>query len=138
MRHALLVAALTLAALAAAADPGRDPFEAYEQPTIAPGSAPLQRFTLEELRLRGVVSAIAAPRALLESPDGAHHTARVGDLIGTNWGRIAAIRGDAIAVVERYRDAIGGVHERRVELALPARAATPARTPGPGPRAHGR
>lgn len=134
MRPMLALAAAALASLPAVAEPARDPFAAYQPPARATGEAPLQHFTLEQLRLRGVVTATASPRALIESPDGAHHVARVGDLIGTGWGRIAAIRVGAIAVVERYRDAIGGVHERRVELQLPnLRTAAPAAPHQAGP-----
>ncbi len=119
MRPHLALAAVALASLPALADPARDPFAAYEQPAIAAGAGPLQRYALEALRLRGVVTATASPRALIESPDGATHVARVGDPIGTGSGRIAAIREGAIAVVENYRDAIGGVYRRKVELRLP-------------------
>lgn len=125
-----IIVSLLLAG-AASAEERRDPFAAYQAPTVSRGDAPLQRWSLEQLRLRGVVIHTASPRALIESPDGESHFARVGDVIGTSWGRIAAIRDGAVVVMEQYRDPIGGVHENRAELRLPgAGARSPAR-PGP-------
>jgi Tfp pilus assembly protein PilP len=115
---AFAFAAAVLAAAAGAAEPPRDPFTPWQPAIVSAGSGPLQRYPLEALKLRGVVAATASPRALVEAPDGASHLARVGDGIGTSFGRIAAIRPDALVVVERYRDAIGGMHERRAELRL--------------------
>lgn len=128
MRTIPAITAALLLAGAASAEPPRDPFAAYEAATVSQGSAPLQRWSLEQLRLRGVVIHTASPRALIESPDGESHFVRVGDDIGTSWGRVAAIRDGALVVVERYRDPIGGLHENRAELRLPgARAKIPAR-----------
>lgn len=118
MRRTPALAALLLLAAPALAEPSRDPFVPWERPVIAAGDTPLQRFPLEQLKLRGVLLG-ASPRALLESPDGITHTARVGDWLGTSWGRITAIRAGAIAVTERFRDPLGGVHEHRAELRLP-------------------
>lgn len=127
MRIPAAIVSTILFAGSAPAEPPRDPFAAYEHPSVAAGSAPLQRWSLEQLRLRGVVVHTASPRALLESPDGESHFARVGDLIGTSWGRIAAIRDGAVVVVEQFRDPIGGLHENRAELRLPNQPA-PAQT----------
>lgn len=118
MRPMPALATLLLLAAPALAEPTRDPFVPWERPVIAAGDAPLQRFSLEQLKLRGVLLG-ASPRALVEAPDGSTHTVRVGDWIGTNWGRITAIRQGAIAVAERFRDPLGGVHEHRAELRLP-------------------
>ena len=118
MRLTPAITILALITAPALAEPPRDPFAPFERPAVAAGDAPLQRFPLEQLRLRGVVVHTASPRALIEGPDGVSHLARVGDWIGTSWGRIAAIRQDGVQVVERYRDPIGGVHELRAELNL--------------------
>lgn len=118
MRPMLMLALLTLSAHALGSEPPRDPFAAYEHAQIAPGAGPLQRWPLEVMRLRGLVTNTASPRVLIETPDGQTHVARAGDYVGTAWGRIAAISTSAIAVVERFRDPLGGVHERRAVLAL--------------------
>lgn len=131
MKEMLALVLLLSCVPALGAEPPRDPFAAYESAPIAAGDGPLQRWPLEALRLRGVISGTASPRALIETPDGQTHTARVGDHVGTAWGRIAAIRGGAIAVQEQFRDAIGALHERRTELALPRARATGATRPTP-------
>ncbi len=126
-----------LASHALATEPARDPFAAYESSQVLPGAGPLQRWPLEALRLRGVITGTASPRALIEAPDGATYVARVGDHVGTAWGRITAISNGAIAVVEQFRDPIGGLHVRRAELALPGpRATAGSRPSGPGPHVH--
>lgn len=119
MRLLAAIAALTLLATPTLADPPRDPFAPFERATLIAGDAPLQRFDLEQLKLVGVVVSTASPRALIEGPDGVSHLARVGDWIGTSWGRIAAIRSDGIEVVEQFRDPLGGLHQHRAALRLP-------------------
>lgn len=132
MRPALIAALALLLALPSLAQAPRDPFTPFERPTVAAGDAPLQRFALEQLKLRGVLLT-ASPRALLEGPDGSSHVARVGDWIGTSWGRIAAIGPGGITVVEKFRDPLGGVHQHRAELRL-AGARLSAAPPGGGQR----
>jgi Tfp pilus assembly protein PilP len=97
---------LTLQAAKAAAQAHRDPFEAYDA-TPDVGDGPLQ-VALHRLKLEGVVAGTASPRALIQTPDGKSHVARVGDPIGTRWGRIAAIKAGRVEIKEAYRDPLTG------------------------------
>lgn len=93
----------------------RDPFIAFDDTPLPGADKPLQQFSLARIRVQGVVVA-ASPRALLITPDGKSHIARVGDSIGTRWGRIEAIRRGEVQVVEESRDALGVHHTERIVL----------------------
>lgn len=118
MKTALAAIAAALLAAPASLAAQRDPFATYEAATPERGNKPLQRWSLEQIKLRGVVVGTASPRALLETPDGVTHVARAGDLLGTAWGRIKVIRGGAIVVEETFRGPLGDVYRNRTELKL--------------------
>jgi hypothetical protein len=123
----LATAALVGSAPGARATPGldeagpRDPFATLldVRPPEDPNLTPLEKIPLEQLHLTGVILG-ASPKALFEGPDGHGYVARVGDGVGTHRARIQRISANAIALVETWRDGIGGVSLVHINLDTPA------------------
>lgn len=101
----------------------RNPWESYLARAEAQpeGTGVLERFSLEELRLVGVVVG-ATPLALLETPDGEGHGVRIGARVGTFRGQVRDIRPSGLVVEEHLRDGIGRVFRR--ERVIPLRRET--------------
>ena len=80
---------------------GRDPFRPFllGAPALITTS-PLQRFSLDDLHIDGIVSGISDPRALVRTPTGETFEVSLGGLIGNHNGRIAQITKDSVVVVE--------------------------------------
>jgi glucose/arabinose dehydrogenase len=118
----LLPAALALlAAVSASATPsqgtGRDPFESYTTGTVIDPRLPiLQRTPIDAMKLQGVASNTASPRALLLLPDGSTHVVKVGDAVGPLLGRITAIRPGQVVIVEKSLDVLGHSHTTKTVL----------------------
>jgi Tfp pilus assembly protein PilP len=109
----MLLAALLLA-LAPPEPAPRDPFVPFDaQPQL---NGPLL-VPLHHLKVEGVVVA-TAPRAMVRTPDGTSHVVRVGDAIGTRFGRVAAIRPGVVEVREAYIDAFGITRYDTLQLRL--------------------
>jgi type IV pilus assembly protein PilP len=79
----------------------------------------LQRWDLDQLTLRAVITATADPVGMVLDPDGLGHFVRRGTLIGKNWGRVTAIRRECIVVTEQMRDATGTPMAVQQERCLP-------------------
>ncbi len=79
----------------------------------------LQRWDLDQLTVRAIVSATANPVAMVLDPEGHGHMVRRGALIGRNWGRVAAIRRDCLVITEQRRDATGAPMAVQQERCLP-------------------
>ena len=86
----------------------RSPFEAaatthdsaVAPPDLERARAPLERFALGELRMVGTLAGRATTRALVRDPEGRIHAVRVGDYLGTEHGRIAAVYATGVDVIE--------------------------------------
>lgn len=103
----------------------RDPFAAPRPPEPPrPGPQrrdPLERYSLETLRMIGTVQKGGATFALVRAPDGLVHQVRAGNRMGLNFGRITAITEAAITLVELVPDAAEqATREIVVNLAEPA------------------
>jgi len=85
----------------------RDPYADVRQQLggapLPDAVTPLQRLSLDQLRLVGVVSGVATPKAMVEGPDGRGHTLKVGTLVGRNFGVVKRISSDRVVIEERYR-----------------------------------
>ena len=104
----------------------RSPFTPSSDETVAPESetkvvAPdmtrprefLEQFNIEGLKLRGFIQRPGgAMAALLEDPDGGVHPVRVGNYVGKNYGRVAAIEDGRVSVLEVVPDGHDGWVER--------------------------
>lgn len=89
-------------------DPFSDPTKKSEGPkTPVAGpkcDGPLSKFALDALRLQLTIIGDSQPVALVIDPTGRSNTAHIGDCIGTNGGRIHAIKRDVLEVLERIED----------------------------------
>ncbi|MFC4487055.1 MULTISPECIES: pilus assembly protein PilP [Tepidiphilus] len=77
---------------------------------------PLERFSLSELRLRGVLRKGSEIRALIEAPDGVYPVG-VGAYLGQNFGRVVNIQETKVTIEEMVREADQWV-KRTAELNL--------------------
>ena len=93
------------------------PRSAAGQPLVAPdferAKGHLERFSLAQLRLVGNLSSREAHVALFRDPNGVVHPLRIGDHMGTDFGRIRAVGDAGIELVEIIRDANGWVERTR-------------------------
>lgn len=109
----------------------RDPFR-FEYEPIPPEPLslggcdetlePLCRYTLDELKLTGIVSGMGNPVAVLESPRGKGYSAYRGSKIGKHGGVVKRILRDAVVVVETWPDPRGHAHEQETVLRMRADA----------------
>src|SRR4051812_19848128 len=108
----------------------RDPFEniygAREQESrVRPEgrkATPLQKWSLDQLRLAMTVTGTASPLAVLEdpSPERRGWPVRVGDFVGKNWGKVTSIQRDQIVVTETITDHnTGRVYPQNITLQVP-------------------
>lgn len=73
----------------------------------------LERFTLDSLRMKGVLSRPNGPLfALLEDPTGATNRVKVGDHLGKNFGQVAEVNETVVSVLEIVPDGQDGWVER--------------------------
>lgn len=80
---------------------------------------PLQRWGLDQLTLRGTITATSSPTAMVVDPDGKGWVVRRGTLIGKNWGKVTGIKRDCIVITEQLRDATQAVVAVKNEKCLP-------------------
>lgn len=94
----------------------RDPFspiiEREEKREQKLGIPPLERFPLQEFKLKGIVWGGFGYNAILEGPDGKGYFIRVGTVIGQNRGKVKKIAKDSFTVVEAFKNYMG-VEERK-------------------------
>lgn len=101
----IVVVASLAAPLQVRASGARDPFHPYLlSAPIVLAASPLTRYSVDDLHVEGIVSGNAAPRALVDAPDGEVVEVGVGSLIGNRGGHVDAISKDAIVVVEKIDD----------------------------------
>ena len=81
----------------------------------------LEGFNIESFAMVGTLSNNSDTYALLRGADGVHRV-RVGDYLGGNHGRVAAITASVIEVIEIVSDGDGGWLERPRTLALQERS----------------
>jgi type IV pilus assembly protein PilP len=109
-------------------DPFRNPLEGpfhacclTPMPVACDG--PLCGYSLEELKLSGVVSGMANPVAVIEGPQGKSYRVYRGSKLGRNGGVVKRVLRDSIVVAEAVPDGQGKVLEfetvLRVQRDLP-------------------
>ena len=79
---------------------------------------PLEEFPLDGLRMLGTINKEKSVFALVKAPDNVVHRVTVGNHMGQNYGKIAAISESSIDLVEIIPDGFGGFMERPANLAL--------------------
>ncbi len=103
----------------------RDPFKPFikltereneKKPSVSELLPPIQRYSLEEFKLVGVLWMQKQPKAMIVDPEKNTYVLGVGDEIGNMRGRIVEIRNNGILVQEkRYFENVFG--EKKVETA---------------------
>lgn len=79
---------------------------------------PLERFTLKELRVVGIVIGGGKKLAVVEDPQGVFHDLTPGMPVGVNDGDVVDILEDRVVIIEMKRDADGDRTQRERILRL--------------------
>jgi len=101
----------------------RDPFAGIVETLNSTGKAnrdlpPLQRVSLPDLNLIGIMWGGFGYVAVVQTPDGKGYTIRRGTRVGPNKGVVRAITEKAIIVEERFTDVYGTTQVREYVKAL--------------------
>ena len=80
--------------------------------------SPLERLELSQLKLVGIVWDIGDPRGMVEDNAGLGYVVRIGTPIGSNDGKVKAIRRNEVIVEEFYSDEYGARKKRDVGMKL--------------------
>jgi type IV pilus assembly protein PilP len=84
---------------------------------------PLQKWSLDQLRLALTVTGTASPMAMVEvvgDPQVHGYPVRLGDFVGKNWGKVTSIQRDQIVVTETITDHnTGRVYPQNITLQVP-------------------
>jgi Tfp pilus assembly protein PilP len=105
----------------------RDPFKSFvttRTETIARTQkaprikTPLQRYSLDQLKVVGIIAGGAVNKALLEDDVGKGYVVSTGDAVGSEGGKITSIRKDRIIIESTYRDVLGNDKVRRITKKL--------------------
>ena len=108
----------------------RDPFaNVFANKDVTPIKAgghragPLEKYSLDSLRLSLTVTGTANPLAMVEDPENRGWPVRLGDFIGTNGGKVTGIHRDEVIVTETITDhSTGRVYPQNVKLTVPVDA----------------
>lgn len=83
--------------------------EALEKNKYAPEAnrrkEPLEKYSLEQLRITGMIMKDGIMYAIIRSPDGKNNYVTKGNYIGTNYGKIIEINESQLKLEERVQDA---------------------------------
>lgn len=104
----------------------REPFAAIVKDGRLPGEEnhnlpPLQRISLTELNLIGIIWGGFGYSAMVQAPDGKGYTVRQGTRIGPNNGTVNSITENAVIVHERFMDVYGNQQVREYVKLLHAK-----------------
>jgi Tfp pilus assembly protein PilP len=78
----------------------------------------LQRYSLDQLKVVGIIAGGNVRKALLEDDVGKGYVVAVGDAVGSEGGEITAIEKDRIIIESTYRDVLGKKKVRRITKKL--------------------
>ncbi|QTF92318.1 pilus assembly protein PilP [Halomonas sp. BM-2019] len=105
-----------IARLPEAEQPPRGSEELAPDPTRP--REPLEAYGLSQLDLVGTLTHGGQPSALVRAPDGTVHRLRVGNYLGSDFGRIVSITSSTVQLVEVVPTGRGGWIERTTRLTL--------------------
>lgn len=108
----------------------RDPFTSVLQEgrTAAsenPELPPLERISLTELNLIGIIWGGFGYSAMVQAPDGKGYSVRVGTRIGPNNGVVTAISDNTVTIEERFTDVYGKKQVREYVKRLHEKESSP-------------
>jgi len=105
-------------------DPFRNPLENPSDcclpPVVVACDGPLCGYSLDELKLSGVISGMANPVAVIEGPQGKSYRVYRGSKVGRNGGVVKQVLRDAIVVAEIAQDGQGKSREFETILRMKA------------------
>ena len=105
----------------------RDPFKSFvatrTAATIHTSKAPrvktpLQRYSLDQLKVVGIIAGGIVSKALVEDDAGKGYVVSMGDAVGSEGGKITSIRKDRIIIESTYSDVLGNEKVRRITKKL--------------------
>ncbi len=79
---------------------------------------PLQRYSLDQLKVVGIIAGGEMRKALLEDDVGKGYVVSTGDAVGREGGKISSIRKDRIIIESTYSDVLGNEKVRRITKKL--------------------
>lgn len=88
------------------------------QPDFRRRREPLEDFSLDTLRMVGLLAKEQENWGLVQASDGTIHRVQPGNYVGQNHGKISAIEEDRISLTELIPNGQGGWLEREAALAL--------------------
>lgn len=87
-------------------------------PDLTRSREPLEAYGLDQLALVGTLTYAGRPYALVRAPDGQVHHLRVGNYMGTDFGRVISITSSTVLLTEVVATGGGGWIERTTQLSL--------------------
>lgn len=105
----------------------RDPFKSFVTMRTAVDSptekaprikTPLQRYSLDQLKVVGIIAGGNVKRALLEDDVGKGYVVSAGEAVGSEGGKITSIQKDRIIIESTYSDVFGNEKVRRITKKL--------------------
>jgi Tfp pilus assembly protein PilP len=105
----------------------RDPFKSFvstRMETVARTQktprikTPLQRYSLDQLKVVGIIAGGTMSKALLEDDGGKGYVVSAGEAVGSEGGKITSIQKDRIIIEITYRDVLGKEKVRRITKKL--------------------
>lgn len=101
----------------------RDPFRSLVAETVGSQKSvgslpPLQRNSVTDLRLQGIIWGSYGPRAVVNTPDGKGYTVHIGTKIGPNGGFIISITQKKVVVEETLKNIFGESTKREIFMEL--------------------
>lgn len=88
------------------------------QPAPRAKNGPLERYPLQQLRLKGVMSSGGSVSALVQTPNGNVVKVKAGQYVGNNNGKVTRVHGNYLLINETLPDGLGCWNQRNVKLAL--------------------
>ncbi len=88
------------------------------QPDFSRPREPLEAFSLETLKMVGVLAKKGVMHAVIKTPENAIYHVRVGNYVGQNFGRITHIGDTEVTLREIVQDSAGDWSERASSLML--------------------
>ncbi|OJZ21624.1 MAG: pilus assembly protein PilP [Thiobacillus sp. 65-29] len=88
------------------------------QPDFARPREPLEAFSLETLKMVGVLAKKGVMHAVIKTPENAIYHVRTGNYAGQNFGRITQISDTEVTLRETVQDSAGDWSERTSSLML--------------------
>ncbi len=100
----------------------RDPFSPLVSKAMtkerASARPPLERYSLSEFKLSGIVWGGFGYNAMVEGPDGKGYFVRVGTTIGSNKGVVKSITKDTMVIEEKFKNILGATERKQITIQL--------------------